>query len=147
MKGLVHMIVPAKSESGVIQVGDHVEMEWLNNGRMVWVNLQSDKRTAIDEWYQLISQVAQDWVDVKSYLAIYDLSAASLTPYFRKRSLDVANAVTHLQGRYAIVITNNDPISTILRMYFESTISTASVREGRVFQNGDEAEMWLREVL
>jgi hypothetical protein len=141
------MLIPAMSEGGVFRVDEHVEMEWLDQGRMVWINLKSDKRVAIDVWQQLISQVAKDWRDTKSYLALYDLSACSLTPYFRKRSIDVAKAVTHLQGRYAIVIANNDPLSSILRMYFETTISEASARAGRVFQKRDEAESWLREIL
>jgi hypothetical protein len=141
------MELPARTETGLFELGDTVTLEWLNDGRMVYLSLNNCQRTAIETWFKAVEAIGQTWNPELKYMAAYNLTGVGLTPYFRQRSLDMAQVVRHLQGCYAIIISKSDPVSSVTRTYFEHNISRASARVGQVFETDEEALAWLESEL
>ena len=140
------MELPAKESHSVHVMSDQTSMQWLHDGKAVIITLTSDKRKAIDDWYEIVAAVAASWNPDETYLAVYDLTDVGLTPYFRKRSIDVAQAVSNLRGRYAVIIPDGDSSASVMRLYFETVVSQASKRQGRIFDEVDSAIRWLEEL-
>ena len=141
------MELPARTETGVYDLGNTVTLEWLLDGRMVYVSLNNSQRTAIETWFKAVEAIGQMWEPEQKYMAAYNLTGVGLTPYFRQRSLDMARVVRHLQGCYAIIISDSDPVSSVTRTYFEHNISRASARVGQVFETDADALAWLESQL
>ena len=140
------MILPDKSSDETHFFSSEVSMRWESDGRICVLDLHSSSRSAIDVWYEAIKAIAQDWNPDQIFLAAYDLKDVTLTPYFKQRATDVANAVRHLQGRYAVII-GNDPNSETMRHFFDSAVKQQSSREGKIFPGSASALFWLQEAL
>ena len=141
------MEIPARTETGVYDLGNTVTLEWLHDGQMVYVTLNNSHRKAIETWFRTVEAIGQTWDPEQKYMAAYNLTSVGLTPYFRQRSLDMAQVVRHLRGCYAIIISSSDPVSSVTRTYFEHNISRASARVGQVFETDEEALAWLESQL
>ena len=88
-------------------VTKNVRRYWLFEKQVVVYEVTGFTRPIVDEWYDTVSSTLQTWPpENQMMIAIHDLRAASLTPYTRHKSQQLAQENNHLFGYSVIVIPN-----------------------------------------
>ncbi|NJL93656.1 MAG: hypothetical protein HC915_07950 [Anaerolineae bacterium] len=124
-----------------------VEMDWLDEQRILVFRLHDASNATIDTWTSLASKIYLAWPSDRPYRVLYDLRAPalSLTPYARQKILISAGFIPPRAGRVAILLAQSlhgQLIEIFLRLELQH-VHPSLARQ--VFHEPDVALNWLRE--
>jgi len=129
---------------GTKELAKGITLQWLENGRIVFFDVNTVDRAAIDIWLGCSLALVKSWPAEVPYLAIQSVVGSALTPYTRERSAQtVALTPKYLRGRSAVVMPR-----TIFNQAIQLFVTINLARENtniqrKVFLDRAEAVRWL----
>jgi hypothetical protein len=117
---------------------------WLHNGTVLYYEVSTVSRPAIDAWLDSVVEVLNMWPADLLYRAIHDATHSSLTPYSRSRIAEVSrNAPLHIRGRSSAIMSRS-LFAHAARMFMTLELARQNKRiERTLFFDVDSALMWL----
>jgi hypothetical protein len=122
---------------------------WLDGNTISMIVSDDAERHKVDAWAAAIIDQLGNWPENEPYLAIYDVSRSSLTPYTRKKSEEIAQKAIELKGKeyptaYALIL-QHGVLGTILKLFVLRDIGRRYPHWNvRVFHNQADAIVWVR---
>jgi hypothetical protein len=134
----------ANAASAVEVIDEGATLSWLHDGKIACFTITSVARATVDAWLNRSNEIAQAWPADKPYLAIQDVTAATLTPYIRERSAaTVAMTPKYLKGRSAVVISPS-AVNRLIQMFVTVSLARQQAQiQRKVFLKKSEAIAWL----
>ncbi|PJF39932.1 MAG: hypothetical protein CUN55_13360 [Phototrophicales bacterium] len=122
-----------------------LRIEHINEGRITVVAASSTNSASIEAGFEFILNEIQNWPDLHTpYLLLLDMSRVMLTPYVRRKAIELAQVRPEVAGRTAIVISAST-IGHLIRVFVNNSLEGS--RERQVFFAYDKAIEWLEELL
>ena len=130
------------------KISEKVYRQWRFDRRLVVYKLLDSSRETVDTWVKSVIDVLKEVPTTQPFLAIYDVSdVLALTPYARKRSMDIVTAAQHHQGAYALVL-SNAIVSNVMRLFVRREIDPTNRRfVSQFFHRDSEAQTWISQWL
>ena len=133
-----------RNVNGVEQIDEWATLTWLHDGKIVCFTINSVERQTVDAWLKRSYEIVQAWPADVPYLAIQDVTNATLTPYIREKSAaTVALTPKYLRGRSAVVMSPSVK-NHLIRLFVTATLTrqNASIQRN-VFLKKSQAVDWL----
>lgn len=139
-----------QAQTEVIQLGDHVTLEWLDEGRIAVFVMKNSTRSAVDAYIDGNLDVIRNWDDSKLFCVMTDASSpdVAVTPYLRERLNEVSDLIKtrELRGFSALVMQRGF-MTSIIRLAGNTFLRRAGKLHQRYFLNREQALEWLRKSL
>ncbi len=120
-------------------------IERLNDGRIVIVSADSADSEAIEAGFEIVLTELKNWDDLTMpSLLMFDMSRVMLTPFVRRKALELAEIRPDVTGRTAIIVSAST-IGHLIRVFVNNTLGGS--RERRVFFSQEAGQVWLEELL
>lgn len=83
-----------------------IKVDWQFDARIAVLTATVLSRQAIDQWFDVISEIIKDWPSDKPYLLLHDSSDPRniLTPYVRARVRELYPFRPDLKGKIAVIV-------------------------------------------
>jgi hypothetical protein len=142
---------PATTISPPIEeLGHGLKRQWLHEGRILTLTIPPEAARAVsDAWAEATLAAMAEWPNERPFLALHDFSVSGFSRYGSAKADEVVKAIPpHLQGRVALVVTNN-VFGNMIRVGSRGMMlfMTKQRLESRFFTNRDAALTWLEELL
>ncbi len=129
------------------QIGPHVTLERLYDGRIGVLTVTSIDRQSIDLWSETAIRLLSQRVPDQPHLVVHDVSGEglALTSYIRKKAQETVGHYPDAPGRTAIVV-RRGAAAILMQLFINHLVRVISGRPTRVFFSRDEAINWLKEL-
>lgn len=141
-------VAPRATRTLVFHAQQHLTVEREAGGRITIFTLHDSSRQTIDAWTGAVRAMLATTRPGRPLLVMYDCSAIKLniTPYLRRRIMEIRQLNPPLPGRFAVVIPQ-PAVAAVARMLHSTHFQGQYVREGRIVATPEEGLAWLRAVL
>lgn len=120
-------------------------VERLYRGRITIVTADSADGEAIETGFDIVMNEIENWPDTTvPYLLLLDMSRVMLTPFVRRKALELSQIRPEVTGRTAIIISAST-IGHLIRVFVSNSLEGS--RERRVFFSREDGQAWLEELL
>ncbi len=119
-----------------------ITYEWLNDGAILRVHIDSHEKSAVDALAEFARQLRDQHAGPYHFLYIVDNPKVALAPYARKRLSDITEAYQDAPGRTAYVLRHRN-LNHAMRFFLMARKNQNRPRE--VFDNEASALTWLQE--
>jgi hypothetical protein len=135
----------------IVEVYNGITRQLIDNDTIAVIISDDAARDKVDAWSKTILELVANWERDKPYLAVYDVSKSSLTPYTRKKSEEVAQESLRLLGKnveaaYALVLPKT-VLGNIMRLFAQRDLARRyPMWQIGVFTEREKALAWIRSV-
>ena len=132
-------------EEDFISLAQGIHYQWLDSGRLIIYEIQSDRTEAVDALVNFALKTLNEWDRTKPCKVLYHVPGPEVkfTPYLRRRLTELDDSNSDLSGRVAWVV-QNQIFSHAMRLFI-MVRARKTQRDQKIFLTHEEAFAWLRE--
>lgn len=124
--------------------GHGIKRYWLVDKRIVVYELFGSTPPKVDTWVQEVHDTVAQWPEGRPYLGIHHCNiGVTVTPYVRRQAFILAEQYAHLNGRSAVVVSDN-LASKVFGFFVNQNLNRIqAVLQRRMFYQLEDAVGWL----